>query len=133
MNVRYSGKVRDVKHQAINDLLDNNHLILLSNIGYSKTGEIFNLPAEELANEVAIALKADKLIFVTLDQANAERAISLSTVECEALVQQTDTPDELKRLLRQAISAIQYGVRRVHIIDQQVDGGLLLELFTRDG
>ncbi len=133
IDMQHSGKVRNVKHQAINELLDSNHVILLSNIGYSKTGEIFNLPAEELATEVAIALKADKLIFLSLDEARAEQADSLSTVECEALIQQTDTPEELKRLLSQAIRAIRTGVRRVHIIDQQVDGGLLLELFTRDG
>ena len=39
----------------------------------------------------------------------------------------------MKNLLRQAILAIQAQVKRVHFIDQQVDGGLLLELFTRDG
>ncbi len=133
IDMQHSGKVRDIKHRAIAELLENNHVILLSNIGYSKTGEIFNLPAEELANEVAIALKADKLIFIPLDQAYAERAGTLSSVECEALIQQADTPDELKSLLSQAIRAIRSGVRRVHIIDQQVDGGLLLELFTRDG
>ena len=133
IDMQHSGKVRDVKYQAINELLDNNHVILLSNIGYSKTGEVFNLPAEELATEVAIALKAEKLVFVPLKQSNSERANSLSTIECEALIQRTDTPDEQKRLLLQAVRAIQSGVRRVHIIDQQADGGLLLELFTRDG
>lgn len=39
----------------------------------------------------------------------------------------------MKNLLRQAIQAIRAGVKRVHFIDQQLDGGLLLELFTRDG
>lgn len=133
VDMQHSGKVRDVKHQAIDQLLDNNHVILLSNIGYSKTGEVFNLPAEDLATEVAVALNADKLIFIPLNQFNSKRADSLSTVECETLIQQPDTPDELKSLLRQTIKAIQSGVQRVHIIDQQVDGGLLLELFTRDG
>ena len=81
VDMQHSGKVRYVKQEAINELLDNNHIILLSNIGYSKTGEIFNLPAEELANEVAIALKAEKLIFVPLDHENSERADHLSTVQ----------------------------------------------------
>lgn len=133
VDMQHSGKVRDVKHQAINELLDSNHVILLSNIGYSKTGEVFNLPAEELATEVAVSLNADKLIFIPLTQINSEGADSLSTIECESLIQQADTPDELKSLLRQSIRAIQSGVLRAHIIDQRVDGGLLLELFTRDG
>jgi amino-acid N-acetyltransferase len=133
IDMQHSGKVRTIKHQVINDLLDANHIVLMSNIGYSRTGEIFNLPAEELATETAKALGADKLIFVQLNHANSEQADTLSTIECKALIEQPDTPDHLKELLQKAINAIQANVSRVHIIDQQVDGGLLLELFTRDG
>ena len=133
IDMQHSGKVRDIKHQAINDLLEKNHVILLSNIGYSKTGEVFNLPAEELATETATALGADKLIFIQPDQGDSELADTLSTSECDDLIQNSQTPDHLKSLLKHAVSAIQSGVNRVHIIDQQVDGGLLLELFTRDG
>ena len=133
IDMQHSGKVRDIKHEAINDLLEKNHVILLSNIGYSRTGEIFNLPAEELATETAKAINADKLIFIQLDQSNTELADTLSTSECEGLIRDTLTPDHLKGLLELAVNAIQSNVKRVHIIDQQVDGGLLLELFTRDG
>jgi amino-acid N-acetyltransferase len=131
--MQHSGKVRTIKHQVINDLLDANHVVLMSNIGYSRTGEIFNLPAEELATETAKALGADKLVFVQLNHGNSERADTLTTIECRTLIQQSETPEYLKELLQKAISAIQSNVSRVHIIDQQVDGGLLLELFTRDG
>ena len=133
IDMQHSGKVRTIKHQVINDLLDANHVVLMSNIGYSRTGEIFNLPAEELATETAKALGADKLVFVQLNHANSERADTLTTVECRTLIQQSETPEYLKELLQKAINAIQSNVSRVHIIDQQVDGGLLLELFTRDG
>jgi amino-acid N-acetyltransferase len=60
-------------------------------------------------------------------------ASTLSTSQCEELLADDNTSEDLKNLLRQAIQAIQAQVKRVHIIDQQVDGGLLLELFTRDG
>jgi amino-acid N-acetyltransferase len=133
IDMQHSGKVRTIKHQVINDLLDANHVVLMSNIGYSRTGEIFNLPAEELATETAKSLGADKLVFVQLNHGNSEQADTLSTLECRALIEQPDTPDHLKELLQKAINAIQSNVNRVHIIDQQVDGGLLLELFTRDG
>jgi len=133
IDMQHSGKVRTIKHQVINELLDANHVVLMSNIGYSRTGEIFNLPAEELATETAKALGADKLVFVQLNHGNSEQADTLSTLECRSLIEQSDSPDHLKELLQKAINAIQSGVNRVHIIDQQVDGGLLLELFTRDG
>jgi len=133
IDMQHSGKVRTIKHQLINELLDANHVVLMSNIGYSRTGEIFNLPAEELATETAKALGADKLVFIQLNQSSSEQADTLSTLECKSLIEQSDTPDHLKELLQKATNAIRSGVNRVHIIDQQVDGGLLLELFTRDG
>ncbi len=134
IDMQHSGKVRDIKHQAINDLLALNHVVLLSNLGYSRTGEVFNLPAEELAGEVARALKADKLIFIQHGIADGEaQASTLSTSECESMLENSATPNELRSLLGQAIQAIQAQVKRVHLIDPQVDGGLLLELFTRDG
>jgi amino-acid N-acetyltransferase len=134
VDMQHSGKVRYIRHQAINDLLDLNHVVLLSNIGYSRTGEVFNLPTEELAGEVARALRAEKLIYVyDGSRESHEPATTLSTADCEQLLQQPDTVDELRSLLQQAILAIKAQVKRVHLIDQQVDGGLLLELFTRDG
>ncbi|MCP3689633.1 MAG: amino-acid N-acetyltransferase [Gammaproteobacteria bacterium] len=133
VDMLHSGKVRDVKHEAINDLLEQNHIILLSNIGYSRTGEVFNLPAEELASEVAQALQADKLIFIQHTGNRGNQADTLSTSECEALIKHSNTDNNYRNLLIQAVSAIKSRVKRVHIINEQVDGGLLLELFTRDG
>ncbi len=134
VDMQHSGKVRDIKHEAINQVLDLNHVILMSNLGYSRTGEVFNLPSEELACEVARALKADKLIYLLQDVAGSEQlGNTLSTAECEQLRADPDLPAELHSLLEQATRAVQAQVKRVHLIDQQVDGGLLLELFTRDG
>ena len=133
IDMQHSGKVRDIKHQAIKELLDRNHVILLSNIGYSRTGEIFNLPAEELATETAKALNADKLIFVQLNQSDVGLADTLSTTDCDDLINNKQTPEHVIGILKLAVSAIQANVKRVHIIDQQIEGGLLLELFTRDG
>ncbi len=134
IDMQHSGKVRDVKHDEINQVLALNHVILLSNLGYSRTGEVFNLPSEELACEVARALRADKLIYVLQDVEGGEQlASTLSTADCERLRADPALPADLRHLLEQAIRAIQAQVKRVHLIDQQVDGGLLLELFTRDG
>ena len=133
IDMQHSGKVREVKHKVIEALLDQNHVILLSNIGYSRTGEIFNLPAEELASEVAQSLSADKLIFIHHHQWKEQPADTLSTGDCEALIGASETPEDLKHILIHAVQAIRSNVKRVHIIDQLVDGGLLLELFTRNG
>lgn len=133
IDMQHSGKVRDIKHDVISNLLDQNHVILLSNIGYSRTGEVFNLPAEELASEVAQALKADKLIFIQHTEDQTDRADTLSTQECQILIDNDKTDSDYRNLLIQAVSAIHSNVKRAHIINQQVDGGLILELFSRDG
>ena len=134
VDMQHSGKVRAIKHEAINDLLALNHVVLLSNLGYSRTGEVFNLPAEELAGEVARALGADKLIYIQQGLGDSDSAAStMSTSECESMLRDDNTPADFRSLLQQAIQAIQGQVKRVHFLDSRVDGGLLLELFTRDG
>jgi len=115
-------------------LLALNHVVLLSNLGYSRTGEVFNLPTEELASEVARALVADKLLYVHHPRSGEKPLPSkLSSKDCEALIDGDGVSETQKNLLRLAVEAIHGQVKRVHFIDQQVDGGLLLELFTRDG
>ena len=133
IDMQHSGKVREIKHEVIEALLDQNHVILLSNIGYSRTGEVFNLPAEELASEVAKSINADKLIFIHHHQWQKKLPDTLSSNDCENLIHIKDTPDDLKHLLIHSVKAVKSTVKRVHIIDQLVDGGLLLELFTRNG
>ena len=134
VDMQHSGKVRDVKHEQIAALLAQNHIVLISNLGYSRTGEVFNLPAEELACEVAISLRADKLIYIHHDLGEGEVSpSSLSTRDCESLLERDEVPPDMRSTLRQAVRAIKSQVRRVHLLEQKIDGGLLLELFTRDG
>lgn len=132
VDMQHSGKVRAVDAESIDRLLDQ-HIVLLSNIGYSKSGELFNVPAEELATEVAIALQAEKLIFFNNDFISHPLTDQFSTAECEAFAEQDDISENLKALLGQAIRAVNHKVDRVHIIDDSLDGGLLQELFTREG
>ena len=134
VDMQHSGKVRDIKRDEIADLLTMNHVLLLSNLGYSRTGEVFNLPAEELAAEVACALKADKLIYIQEDLGEGSaNPSSLSTRDCEHLIASAELSNDRENLLRHAVRAIQMQVKRVHLIDQNIEGGLLLELFTRNG
>jgi len=138
-----TGNVRKVDAEAIKQHLSNNNVVLISPIGYSTTGEIFNLRAEDVATETAIALNADKLIFVMENNG--------VTDENGGLLQQLNLPqaehwlnnhrangDEQNDLdtqshLSNAAHACRGGVRRVHLISRQFDGALLLELYTRDG
>lgn len=60
----HTGKVRKINAQAIQGRLEQNDVVLISPLGYSPTGEIFNLTMENVVTEVAIALSAEKLILL---------------------------------------------------------------------
>ena len=133
----HTGEVRRIDSDAIRQRLDDGAIVLLSPLGYSPTGEIFNLTACEIATATAVALKADKLVSLIETRGVADqrkRLIrQLTLAEAKQLAQQSAQPEELQAPWRGAIAACQNGVRRAHLIDRHVDGGLLLELFTRDG
>jgi amino-acid N-acetyltransferase len=134
----YTGKVRRVDHQAIQHQLEAGAIVLLSPLGYSPTGEIFNLTALEVATAAAVALKADKLLCLVeaqgLEDASGRllRELTPATAENE-LAGKPDLPPTLVEVMRRAIESCRAGVRRAHLIDHRRDGALLLELFTRDG
>jgi len=136
VDYKYTGSVRRIDSDGINMQLEYGSIVLLSPIGYSPTGEVFNLALEDVAAQTAIALKADKLITLTeddglLDQAgNLIRSCSVRTVK--ALLDEKDCHVR-QLLLRAIIRSGENGVERCHCVSYQSDSALLQELFTRDG
>lgn len=138
VDYRYTGEVRRIDVEAIIHHLDGGAIVLLPPLGYSPTGEIFNLSALEVASATAIALKADKLICLTEERGllDGRRKLlaQLDLTEAQDLLAaRRKLPEELTRTLQSGVSACRGGVRRTHIISRHVEGALLLELFTRDG
>lgn len=138
VDMQHTGEVRRVDSEAIAQRLDDGDIVLISPIGYSPTGEIFNLTLEEVATQVAIQLKAHKLVFLMDNDGvrNGRRQLltDLSTKDAEALLSKYAklTPD-VRLYLPAAVRACNNGVKRAHLISRKLDGSLLLELFTRDG
>lgn len=137
-----TGLVRKVQLKAIEQQLGQGNTVLLSNLGYSSTGEVFNLSAEEVATETAIALKADKLIMfipgqgVTADDGSLVTTLSPSDVKAYLganPVGGSAERDVVIHALRSALRASEGSVHRVHLISHQHNGALLQELFTREG
>ena len=124
----FTGGVRKVDGSAINRLLDTGNIVLLGNIGYSPTGECFNLAAEDVAVETAITIKADKLIAYTDNQQLQQLPHELLPEQASKLVNDHSDP-----LLPGLIRACESGVDRCHLISHEHDGALLLELFTTNG
>jgi len=133
----FTGDIRKVDTEAIQQQLTLNNIVLISPIAYSPTGEAFNCRAEDVATATATALGADKLIFMmpTGGASNDKQDIihQLNLLEAQSLLDKKQN-DELTQLhLSSAINACKNGVRRAHLISHETDGALLLELYTRDG
>ena len=147
IDLMYTGEVRKIDTAAIRSRLEQGELALLSPLGYSPTGEIFNLTLENVAAEAAIALKAEKLIFL-MDTAGIETKCpgssetlllrELTVAEGKTLLKKlanktAKLPDDAQLYLPFAVKACEGGVSRVHLISRHVDGAVLQELFTHSG
>ncbi len=136
VDYRHTGLVRRVDAEAIHQRLASGAIALLPPIGYSPTGEVFNLSAQDVATSTAIALGADKLICLMegggIVDASGQLAGNLTPRAADRLLEQT-LPEEQELHLRAALTAARSGVRRVHLVGRAADGALLRELLTRDG
>ncbi|MCC5883788.1 MAG: amino-acid N-acetyltransferase [Halomonas sp.] len=133
----HSGEVRRLRVSAVQGLLDRGSLVLLPPLGFSSTGEVFDLDASEVAQHAAMALAADKLILMGeapgLYDENGAMQRQLSPDEAEPLLSQAEPGSEQARHIAAACAAARHGVARTHLLSWQDHDALLGELFTRDG
>ncbi|OOR93159.1 amino-acid N-acetyltransferase [Moraxella caviae] len=136
IDYQMTGQVRRVDAAAMRHNLERGHIITLGTMGVSATGEAFNLLAEDVALQAAIALQADKLILLGGSELNDTGTLirELTTDSANQLLQRTPAAltDELARFVRTAIKASTH-VERTHLLPYTKDGALITELFTLDG
>ncbi len=147
VDFQHSGLVRKVDVAGVTRTLGFGAMVLLSPFGFSPTGEAFNLTMEEVATSVAIALQADKLIFLT-----EIPGIRINPGEPESEDNPIDTelplaaaekllaglpnplqPSDTAFYLQHCVKACKAGVERSHILPFALDGSLLLEIYVHDG
>ncbi len=146
VDLMFTGEVRKIDTTAIRLHLDQGEMALLSPLGYSRTGEVFSLTPENVAIEVATALKADKLIFLMdtpgIDgkfNGDLNGALSeLTLAEARALLSKLESNSvklskDIQKYLPCAVQACVGGVDRIHLISRRIDGAMLQELFTHKG
>ena len=147
VDFRHSGLVRKVDVAGVTRTLDFGAMVLLSPFGFSPTGEAFNLTMEEVATSVAIALQADKLVFLSeipgiraqpLAPEGDDNPIDteLPLAQAEQLIANLPNPQQptdTAFYLQHCVKACKAGVERSHIIPFAVDGALLLEVYVHDG
>ena len=140
----HSGVVRKVDGAAIRSAIDIGAMVLLSPFGFSPTGEAFNLTMEDVATSTAIALQADKLLFITevagihenVADPNSAIDTELALADAERLLSslpRPTLPTDPAFYLQHCVRACRGGVERSHILPFAMDGALLMEVFTHDG
>jgi len=133
----FAGIVRKIHGPAIEAHTASGHIVILTPIGYSRTGELFNLQSEMLAAETAAALGAEKLVYLSGEKITSHGGNTLAQcqpAEIEQLLARSTTQQTAKRALLSAVLlAAHRGVSRIHVLDRDDRNALLQELFTRDG
>ena len=144
VDFQHSGLVRRVDQAAIRLAIESGAVVLLSPFGFSPTGEAFNLTMEDVATSTAIALQADKLVFVGEVPGVREKAddpespidTELALADAKRLLTTLPAPlqpTDTAFYLQHCVKACEGGVERSHILPFATDGALLLEVFTHDG
>lgn len=144
VDCQHTGEVRKIDAVGIRKRLDDGELVLLSPMGYSPTGETFNLSLEDVAVSTAIALDAEKLIFLMdsegVHNLRGELLREMTSAKARNLlrnVQNSEEPihysEDVNYYLPAAVRACEHGVARTHLISRHIDGAIIQELFTRQG
>lgn len=137
VDLQSTGEVRRINRAAISQVLERQNIVLLSALGYSPTGEAFNLSAETVATQAALSLHADKLILFSSEpgivDTKQQLLRELNLEQARQLAEQLPTTAPSRSLLSSAVQACAETVKRCHVVSYAEDGALLTELFTRDG
>jgi amino-acid N-acetyltransferase len=137
VDLEFTGVTRKIAYETIHPILSAGGLVLLSPLGFSPTGEAFNLAMEDVAVAAATSLRADKLIFITetpmMTDATGAEIRELSSHQAAAVLKSGCLPADSAFYLQHAVKACNNGVTRAHIVPFATDGSALLELFTHDG
>ncbi|WP_459614843.1 amino-acid N-acetyltransferase [Bordetella sp. 2513F-2] len=137
VDYQHTGQVRKIDVDALKFAIERGSVVLLSPLGFSPTGDAFNLAMEELATSVAVALRAEKLIFLSGSQGvlNPDGSVDteLARADADALLRAGNLDEDTQSFLQYASLAVKRGVARAHLVPYALDGSVLLEIFTHDG
>ncbi|ASK27187.1 amino-acid N-acetyltransferase [Neisseria chenwenguii] len=133
----YTGLVRKTDTEAVRQRLDDGAIVLISPIGHTLSGKTFNLSMGDIAEAAAVALQAEKLIYLIeqdgILDSDGRLITNLSAEEARRMMAKNQAAPRQERLLRYAVNAVGHGVGRTQILNGNDDGSLIRELFTRHG
>ncbi len=130
------GEVTSVNSSFIKNLLKDGYLPVIAPIGVDDKGTVYNVNADIAAGPIAASLDAAKLVYLTDIEgvkANDELVSHLSQADVHNFIKDGTISGGMIPKVESALSALEAGVQKVHIIDGRVPHALLLEIFTKEG
>ena len=137
IDLGHVGEVSSVNKDLLNFFTDGDFLPIIAPIGVGDDGRSYNINADLVAGKVAEAVQAEKLILMTNTQGVLDGDGALVSTATNRLIENLINAgvisDGMLPKINSALSAIDNGVTRAHIIDGRVCHALLLEIFTNEG
>ncbi len=140
VDLGFVGDIERIDSSLVNLLNQNGYIPVIAPIGVGIDGEHYNINADEVASEIAVSLKADKLIMVTdvdgiyENPANpATKIESLTIHRAKQMIEKGEISGGMIPKVRACINGISNGVKRTHIVDGRQKHSILLEIFTDHG
>lgn len=132
----FTGRVERIDAELLQTLLSNGVVPVVPPLGMDGDGRTYRVNSDSVAVEVARALGAVKLVYITTAEGlviggTLARQIAVDDLAA-ALDRKTVAPGQVSKA-RSAVAACRAGVPRVHVIDGRVDEGLLAEVFSNEG
>ena len=132
----FVGDVTEVNNSVLKSILKDGYLPVIAPIGFDDKGIIYNVNADIAAGPIAASLNAEKLVFVTdIEGVKAEGKLlsHLTKSQAEEYINKGIISGGMIPKVESALSALESGVNKVHIIDGRVPHALFLEIFTKEG
>jgi acetylglutamate kinase len=136
----FVGDVSHVRASVLERLLDEGLTPVVSTIGADETGQSYNINADEAARAIAVAMAAEKIVYLTaapglLEDVNDEDSLvpRLTSAELYARIDHESVSKGMIPKLRACAEAVDAGVGSAHIIDGRVPHALLIEILTDEG
>jgi acetylglutamate kinase len=136
----FVGDVSHVRASVLERLLDEGLSPVVSTIGADDTGQPYNVNADEAARAIAVAMAAEKIVYLTaapglLEDVSDEASLipRLTSAELRGRIEHDSVSAGMIPKLRACADAVDAGVGTAHIIDGRVSHALLIELLTDEG
>ncbi len=136
VDIGYVGRVKSIDGRRLGRICSAHVIPVIAPIGMGGDGNLYNLNADTVASKVAVAVRAEKLVFLTDVNGIIKKGEVLSTItidDVDHLISDGVIAGGMLPKVRAGIDALAGGVRKLHIIQGKIPHSLLLEIFTTEG